>query len=177
MKRKLLLSVICFVVVALQVNAQPLMRRSIGVSWNYFGFNSTHSNNSEKQTFGTIGVNYGYCFNKWIEVNGSIGWSHSWFGPDANPAYAYPKKDNSILLLAGCDVNWFQKGLIQLYSGVAGGVDVRVQKNDRGSYTTMELAGQFDAVGMELDLGRAYIDMSLGWGSMGCVRLGAGIKF
>lgn len=161
----------------LQANAQSPTKHSVGVSWDYLGFNSTYSKNSEKRSFGTIGFDYRYRFNEWIAAKGSIGWSHSWFGADADPAYAYPKKDNAILLLAGCDVNWLQKGMLQLYSGVAGGVDVRVQKNDRGSYTTMGLAGQFDAIGLELEWGRAFVDMSAGWGSLGCIRLGTGLRF
>lgn len=177
MKQKILLSVFFFVAMAFNANAQPLPKHSVGVSWSYFGFNSTFSKNSEKKTFGTIGINYEYRVNKWIAVNGNIGWSHSWFKVDANPTYAYPKKDNAILLLAGCDVNWFQKGILHLHSGVAGGVDIRVQKNDRGSYTTVALAGQFDVIGLKLDWKRAYIDLLAGWGSTGCIRLGGGFKF
>lgn len=154
-----------------------MTKHSVGVSWSYWGFNSTYSKNSEKQTFGTFDVNYAYRFNRWIAVNGSAGWSHSWFAADANPANAYPKKDNSFLLLAGCDVCWFQKGVLQLHSGVAGGLDIRVQKNDRGSYSTTGLAWQFDAVGLRLNWERVFMDMAAGWGSRGCIRIGAGFNF
>jgi len=178
--KKQLLIFFLIVATALQASAQSSddlqKKHSVGVSWDYMGYNSTHSKNSDKKTFGTVGVKYSYHCNKWISVNGKAGWSHAWFGDDADPLHAYPKKDNAILLLAGCDVSWFQKGIIQLHSGVAGGVDVRVQKNDRGSYTTVGLAGQFDALGLKLDWDRIYVDMSAGWGSMGCVRLGVGFK-
>jgi len=155
---------------------QLKVEHSVGMSWGQLGFNSTHSKNSDKKTFGTIGLNYACRFNRWITLSGDIGWTHSWFSPDADPALAYPKKDNAILLLAGCNICWFQSGILQLQSGVAGGLDVRVQKNDRGSYKTVGLAGQFDALGAKLDWKRTYASLSVGWGSMGCVRLGVGIK-
>lgn len=164
---------------ALNVNAyaQTQEKHSVSASWNYFGFNSTYSKNSDKKTFGTIGITYGYRFNKLISVNGNVGWSHSWFKEGATPSYAYPKKDNAILILAGCNVDWFHKGMIHLHSGVAGGVDIRVQTNDRGSYSTVGLAGQLDAIGLTLDLNRLFIDLTSGWGSMGCIRFGVGYNF
>lgn len=177
MKRKILLSVICILAIVLQVQAQSMAKHSVEISWNYFGFNSTYSKNSDKKTFGTIVLDYGYRFNKWIAINGKVGWTHSWFNADANPITAYPKKDNAILILAGCDVYWFQKDILQLHSGVAGGVDIRVQNNNRGSYTTLGLSAQIDAIGLKLNWSRAYIDFAVGWGSLGCIKLGAGINF
>jgi len=177
MTRKLLLSVFLIVAMALQARAQEQSNHSLGVSWGYLGFNSTHSKNSDKKTFGTIGLDYECRLNRWVSVKGEIGWGHAWFGADADPVHAYPKKDNAVLLLAGCDVYWFQKSIVQLHSGVAGGADIRVQKNDRGSYTTVGLAGQFDALGLKLGGRRAYVDMAAGWGSMGCIRIGTGIRF
>lgn len=171
------MSVLCIVAMALQVQAQSMTKHAVGISWNYFGFNSTYSKNSEKKTFGTFVIDYEYRFNKWIAINGNVGWSHSWFAPNANPATAYPKKDNAILILPGCDVYWFQKGIVQLHSGVAGGVDIRVQKNNRGSFTTVGLAGQFDAIGLKLNWSRAFIDFAAGWGSLGCIKVGAGLNF
>jgi len=177
MKHKILFSIFCILAMAAEANAQSLEKHSVGASWSYYGFNSTYSKNSDKRTFGTFGLNYGYRFNKWISVNGNLGWSHSWLREGANTAYAYPLKDNAILILAGCDVSWFRKGLLQLHSGISGGVDIRVQKNYRGSYTTVAFAGQLDVIGLKLDWKHAYVDMSAGWGSMGCIRLGAGYKF
>jgi len=190
MKHKFLHTLFCIVVsiVAMSVEAsaqetataqaqETAHPHSLGASWSYMGFNSTHSKNSDKKTFGTVGIKYEYRINQWVAVNGNLGWSHSWFGADADPTNAYPKKDNAILALAGCDVTWLHKGIVQLHSGVAGGVDIRVQENDRGTYTTAQLAGQFDALGLRLDWSRAYLDLSAGWGSMGCIRIGTGIKF
>lgn len=157
-------------------NVRPNVEHSVAAGWNFMGFNSTYSKNSQKKTFGTIGVGYRCRFNKWISASGNIGYTHSWFIADADPAYAYPKYDNAIILLVGCNVHWFQKGLFQLYSGVMGGMDVRIQKNNRGSYSTFGFAGQFDAVGAEFAWKRFFASVSAGWGSMGCIRLGVGIK-
>ena len=175
MNSKLFLSLLLASAMALQVQAQT--HHSVGASWSFMGFNSTYSKNSEKQTFGTLGLQYEYRFSELIALNANLGWAHSWFGPDANPQYAYPLKDNAILVLAGCDVKWLRRGSLELHSGIAGGMDIRVQQNKRGTYTTMGLAGQFDAVGIRLNRNHAYLDLSTGWGSMGCIRLGAGYRF
>ena len=157
--------------------AQDTSGHSLMASWGYFGFNSTYSKNSDKLTFGTVALEYGYTFNRYVAVNATLGYSHSWFREGADPALAYPKSDNSIMVLAGCSVYWFRSGCVTLGSAVSGGVDTRIQKNDRGIYTTIGLAGQFDAIDARFNFGKAFLDASAGWGSLGCIRIGAGYRF
>lgn len=157
--------------------AQNASGHSVMASWSYFGFNSTYSKNSDKSTFGTVCLKYEYAFNRFAAVNATVGYSHSWFREGADPALAYPKKDNSVMILAGCSSTWFSSGCISLGSAVSIGADTRIQKNDRGSYTTLGLAGQLDAIDARFTFGKAFLDASAGWGSLGCVRVGAGYRF
>ena len=169
-----LISIFCFVSGAA---AQDASGHSVTASWSYFGFNSTYSKNSDKATFGTACLKYEYAFNRFAAVNATVGYSHSWFREGADPSRAYPKNDNSVMALAGCSSTWFSRGCMSLGSAVSIGADTRIQKNDRGSYTTLGLAGQLDAIDARFTFGKAFLDASVGWGSLGCVRIGAGYRF
>lgn len=151
-------------------------RHCLQASYGMLPVNSAFSNNAEKKDTGSFALTYLFHANEWVAFGADFAYSHAWFSAMADPELAYPKNDNSFVVAGHCDVLWFRRQFVRMYSGLALGVDVRVQESYRGRFVNPHSACHLTCCGVAADYKKAFGKFELGYGCLGCVRMAIGCK-
>lgn len=170
---------ICIVLMLLSVEmvgAQEKHCFSLG-----YGFSiemKPYLTNEFSNAVGPFVADYSYRVCPWLELGGLLAYTHVNMPENTakwNTVGTQVDRYNNFMVLGKLDFVWFGRPNVKMYSGIAGGLEWRMQSGKRGSYTSSYFASHITVFGISAGK-KMYGNLELGYGCLGMMRLGIGYK-
>lgn len=159
------------------VPARAQVAKSLTVGYGFMPMNASYNHYTSRHTVGAFALGGQVALNPWLRVGLEASFAPtSYDAASALSLEQHALKDNSLAALATVQVVWRNAERLRMYYGGGVGLEWRLQKSHRGTFSSLGVNYQLTLFGIEVGQ-RLYGLCEVGYGCNGIVRLGGGVRF